>query len=81
MRASLDKIFGDGEFPRDELLCTREDAATMLAVSLSTIKRMEEASELPEPIKIGERGVRHRIVDIEKLAKFRGKARVSGSDA
>lgn len=78
MLATWGKIFGDGEHPRDELICTREVAAKMLAVSLSTIKRMEEAGELPEPIKIGERGVRHRIVDIEKLAKFRGRERVSG---
>ena len=73
-------IFGDGDLPREELLCTREDAAKMLGLSLSTIKRMEEAGELPEPIRIGERGVRHRIIDIEKLARFRGSAMVSGPE-
>lgn len=78
MLATWEKIFGDGDIPRDELLCSREIAAKMLGVSLSTIKRMEEAGELPDPIKIGERAVRHRIVDIEKLAKFRGKERVPG---
>lgn len=77
---TLSTILGDGEFPREELLCTREAAAKMLGVSLSTIKRMEAAGELPEPIKLGERRVAHRIVDIEKLAKFKGKPRVSGPE-
>ncbi len=74
----LATTFGDGEHPREELLCTREEAAKMLGISLSTIKRMEAAGELAEPIKLGERRVAHRVVDIEKIAGFNGKARVSG---
>lgn len=72
------QINGDGMMPRDQLLCTREDAATMLCVSLSTIKRMEADGHLPEPIQVGERGVRHRLVDIEVLARFRGAPKVPG---
>ena len=41
----------------------------MLGVSLSTIKRMEHTGELPEPIKFNERIVRHRLVDIEEVAR------------
>ncbi len=56
---------------RDQLLVSRDEAAEMLGVSLSTVKRMEEGGELPEPIKFNERIVRHRIVDIERLARTR----------
>jgi predicted DNA-binding transcriptional regulator AlpA len=50
-------------------LVSREQAAKLLDVSLSTVKRMEERGELPEPIKFNERVVRHRLVDIEKVAR------------
>jgi len=54
---------------RDQLLVSRSEAAAMLGVSLSTIKRMEHTGELPEPIKFNERIVRHRLVDIEEVAR------------
>ncbi len=73
--AAFTQINGDAT-PREELLCTREDAAKMLSVSLSTVKRMETDGLLPDPIAVGERGVRHRLIDIEKLARFRGAPRV-----
>ncbi len=66
--AVLSSILGDTT-ERDRLLVSRDEAAEMLAVSLSTVKRMEESGELPEPIKFGERVVRHRLIDIEAIAK------------
>ena len=68
--ATLKEILGDTTY-RDQLLVSREDAAVLLSVSLSTIKRMEESGELPEPQRIGERAVRHRLVDIEAIAKVK----------
>lgn len=62
----------DGTIPRDRLLCTREEAGEMLGVSLSTIKRMEQSGELPEPVRFGERQVRHRLVDVERIACHQG---------
>lgn len=68
--AILNAILGDTT-DRDRFLVSRDEAAEMLGVSLSTIKRMEESGELPDPIKFGERVVRHRLIDIEALAKVR----------
>ena len=56
---------------RDKLLVSREEAANLLGVSLSTIKRMEDSGELPAPQRFGERIVRHRLVDIEAVAKVK----------
>jgi excisionase family DNA binding protein len=56
---------------RDQLLVSREEAAQLLNISLSTLKRMEERGELPKPQKFGERIVRHRLIDIEAIAKVR----------
>ncbi len=50
-------------------LISREQAAELLGVSLSTVKRMEERGELPEPIRFNDRVVRYRLVDIEKVAR------------
>jgi len=63
-------FFGDMT-QREVLLVSREEAAALLNVSLSTIKRMEDSGELPEPRKFGERNVRHRLVDIERIANVR----------
>ena len=68
-RKALDCDIG---LPRDQLLCSREDAAKMLGVSLSTIQRME-GGELPEALTIGERNRMHRLIDIEGLARIRGQ--------
>ena len=57
---------------REQWLVSREEAAELLNVSLSTLKRLEGA-DLPEPIKFGERIVRHRLVDIEGLARTRAR--------
>ena len=65
------QFFGDSvDAGRDVLLVSREEAADLLGTSLSTVKRME-GNELPEPIRFNERVVRHRLVDIEALAKTR----------
>lgn len=68
VRQVLDHALAD-TIDRDTLLASRDEAAKLLGVSLSTIKRMEESGELPEPIKFGERTVRHRLIDIEAIAK------------
>ena len=66
------QFFGDSvDAGRDVLLVSREEAADLLGTSLSTVKRMEAAGELPEPIRFNERVVRHRLVDIEAMAKTR----------
>ena len=44
----------------------------MLGISLSSIKRLEERGELAEPMKFGERTVRHRLNDIPAFAKSAG---------
>jgi predicted DNA-binding transcriptional regulator AlpA len=53
----------------EDLLVTRDKAAKMLGISLSSIKRLEERGELPQPHKFGERTVRHRLTDILAFAK------------
>ena len=63
-------VFGETT-DRDRFLVSRDEAAELLGVSLSTVKRMEESGQLPEPIKLGERIVRHRLIDVEALAKVR----------
>lgn len=55
--------------PIGPLLVTREEAAKMLNISLSTIKRMEASGELPEPQRFGERAVRHKLDDILAFAR------------
>ena len=52
-----------------QILVTRDKAAEMLGVSLSSIKRLEERGELPKPQRFGERTVRHRLNDILAFAK------------
>jgi predicted DNA-binding transcriptional regulator AlpA len=53
----------------EDLLVTRDKAAKMLGISLSSIKRLEERGELPKPRKFGERTVRHRLTDILAFAR------------
>lgn len=62
-------LVGDTKL-RDDVLVDREAAAAMLGVSVSTVKRMEANDEL-EPIIVGERNVRYRVVQIEKLTRTR----------
>ena len=66
------QFFGDSvDAGRDVLLVSREEAADLIGTSLSSIKRMEASGELPEPLRINERVVRHRLIDIEALARTR----------
>jgi excisionase family DNA binding protein len=52
----------------------RKKAAEMLGVSLSTIQRLEERGELPQPEHFGARTVRHRLEDIMSFARGKGIA-------
>jgi predicted DNA-binding transcriptional regulator AlpA len=63
----LSELLGPDD--RDARLISRQSAAELLGVSLSTIKRMEASGELPEPIKFGEHTVRHRLIDVEAIAR------------
>lgn len=54
------------------LLVSREEAAEMLGVSVSSIQRLEKRGELPKPRKFGERLVRHKMDDIVAFAKQHG---------
>ena len=46
-------------------LLTYDQAATMLSVSVSTLRRMAEAGEIPH-IRIGERSVRFDLADLHE---------------
>lgn len=70
---TLRTLLGDTTADRDRFLVSREKVAELLDASLSTVKRMEADGHLPEPISVGERGVRHRLVDIEAMARTRAR--------
>ena len=74
--AAFDRINGDGMMPRDRLLVSKEEACELLGISLSTFKRLENAGELPERVTLRERVILYPLVEIEKMAKFRGAAMV-----
>ena len=65
-----------GEYLQDKdssaLLVSREEAAEMLGISLSSIQRLEKRGELPQPKRFGLRTVRHRLDDILAFAKSNG---------
>jgi excisionase family DNA binding protein len=66
-----------GEYLRSDeagVLVSRDEAAEMLGVSLSSIQRLEKRGELPEPQRFGARTVRHRLEDIRAFAKRTGRA-------
>jgi excisionase family DNA binding protein len=50
-------------------MVSRSKAAELLGVSLSTIQRLEERGELPQPEHFGARTVRHRLEDIVAFAR------------
>jgi predicted DNA-binding transcriptional regulator AlpA len=53
-------------------LVTREEAAEMLGVSLSSIQGLEKRGDLPEPERFGSRTVRHKLDDIIAFARGNG---------
>jgi len=53
-------------------MVSRRKAAELLGVSLSTIQRLEERGELPQPEHFGARTVRHRLEDIVAFARGKG---------
>jgi len=53
-------------------MVSRKKAAELLGVSLSTIQRLEERGELPEPERFGPRTVRHQLKDIVEFARGKG---------
>jgi predicted DNA-binding transcriptional regulator AlpA len=55
-------------------MVSRKKAAEMLSVSLSTIQRLEERGDLPQPEHFGGRTVRHRLEDIVAFARGKGKS-------
>jgi predicted DNA-binding transcriptional regulator AlpA len=56
----------------DVILVSREQAAEMLGVSLSSIQRLEKRGELPKPQRYGTRIVRHQLKDIVAFARGKG---------
>jgi predicted DNA-binding transcriptional regulator AlpA len=56
----------------DVVLVSREQAAKMLGICLSSIQRLEKRGELPEPHRFGERTVRHQLKDILAFANGKG---------
>ena len=56
----------------EQVLVTRDEAAEMLGISLSSVKRLEDRGELPKPRRFGERTVRHKLSDILAFAKGAG---------
>ena len=65
--SAFDHLANPGE--REKLLVSRDEVADLLGCSLATVKRMEADGRLSEPVRISERVVRHRLVDIERLAR------------
>ena len=68
----LSDLSAEAARENDQVLVTRNAAAKMLGISLSSIKRLEERGELPKPKKFGERTVRHKLADILAFAKVAG---------
>jgi predicted DNA-binding transcriptional regulator AlpA len=60
------------EEDRGALLVSREEAAEMLGISLSSIQRLEKRGELPQPKRFGMRTVRHGLADILTFARNKG---------
>ena len=56
------------ETDRGAVLVSRDEAAEMLGVSLSSIQRLEKRGELPKPQRFGARTVRHQLEDILAFA-------------
>ena len=54
---------------RADTILSRKDAAKFLHRDVSTIKRWEKDGTLPEPLRIGERGVWHRLSDLKALRR------------
>src|SRR5262245_43888375 len=66
------KYLRDASAEPGAILVSREEAAEMLGVSLSSIQRLEERGELPQPKRFGKRTVRHRIDDVFAFARSNG---------
>ena len=50
-------------------LLSHADAATMLGVSVATIKRMVQDKKLPEPVQISHHRIGHRIEDLKAICE------------
>jgi predicted DNA-binding transcriptional regulator AlpA len=55
-----------------DILKSREEVAEMLGISLSSVQRLEQRGELPEPKRFGRRTVRHRLKAIRDFATSNG---------
>ena len=69
----FDYLSNPGE--RKKTLVSRDEVADLLGCSLARVKRMEIDGRLPEPERISKRIVRHKLVDIERLATRVGPSR------
>jgi excisionase family DNA binding protein len=60
---------------RDEELMTEAAVARLLAVSLSTMKRLRVSGEGPRSIRVGKRAIRYRRSDVDAwLQRREGEA-------
>lgn len=59
-------------------LLTVRGVARFLSVSRSTVYRMVWAGSLPQPIRVGRRGVRWRIEDLEQFIRGQESGFVQG---
>lgn len=51
--------------PPERIAVSAKQLATMLGLSLRTIRTMDAAGKLPRPVKLGARSVRWRVRDID----------------
>lgn len=66
---------------RDEQMLTRKDVASLLQVSVRTVRRMEESGEFPPPVYVG-RGERWTLGEVRAWQleqRLRVKAGLSGA--
>ena len=62
-------------------LLTRREVESRFGISKTTVYRLIQAGQFPEPIRIGERAVRWREVEIAEWLKGRPRSNIQRSSA
>ncbi len=63
---------------RDNTLMTRQEVVDLLRIDTRTLRRLEREGSIPSAIVIGERTLRWRRREIEKLLDDQGKTLMNG---
>ena len=67
MTKMLDYLIAETQEEIGQRLLSHSEAAKMLGCSVSTVKRMVAEGRLPEPLRISEHRIGHRIADIKNM--------------